>query len=527
MRTTPPRDAHRATPADGREETRVFCAPSGGWARLAHLVLAVAIWAVFNPGITGDDGLGQLRQAETGRYTNYHPPVMSLLTRAVYRVAGLSPAAYVIPLVETTPAGRTSHDLVIFIGGSLGLVTFLQSVAGLYGIRFLCLRLLRRLRGAARGSDEWLALLCAVLLLAFTPLPFYLVAYLKDSWLLIELLWLAGILVSLEPTSAAGWATVSAAVAITVLVGLTRHNAVVVLAAVCPLVYRGAARWKGLMAVAPVALLLLAQRGIERTADVVDLKPAHQVLLLDLVGMSVLEPRLMDEMPFVSRHMTTREYARIFQPGAQGLLPMVMDLNGAQWSDPAALRAEYRRVASRHPVLLLKTKLKAFHNLIRPPLRMPYLLTGIWSSGRGYSQNPGWAPARTYMEQRYTRLTEEPLGRLLNAHPLWLVAGAGLLLLALWRLRSPGAALILAVPVLYANSFLLATTSFDYRFLYPATAVFQVVTVVSVFVWVRWRMKRTRTQEAPASRAFDTPAAWCWIVFAIYAGFILWPFFVR
>src|SRR5262245_1727975 len=45
-------------------------------------------WAVFSPALMSDDSIDQYEQAVTGRYHDWHPPVMSLVLAGVFKCGG-------------------------------------------------------------------------------------------------------------------------------------------------------------------------------------------------------------------------------------------------------------------------------------------------------------------------------------------------------------------------------------------------------------------------------------------------------
>jgi hypothetical protein len=70
--------------------------------------VALGLWRVFFPGLMSADSIAQYGQALTGQYNDWHPPLMAIVLHQCFR-----------------------------IGRGIGLVTFVQCVAGLLGVRAL------------------------------------------------------------------------------------------------------------------------------------------------------------------------------------------------------------------------------------------------------------------------------------------------------------------------------------------------------------------------------------------------------
>jgi hypothetical protein len=119
-------------------------------------MLAAGTWSLFHPALMSYDSVVQYGQAVTGRFTSWHPPVMAIALRAV-----------------------------LALGGTLGMLTAAQCLAGAVGVwafSWSCLEALfgERLSPARRA---WISLAVLVLLLLpASPLIFYLMTFWKDAW---------------------------------------------------------------------------------------------------------------------------------------------------------------------------------------------------------------------------------------------------------------------------------------------------------------------------------------------------------
>src|ERR1700712_3081491 len=118
------------------------------------LVLAAIVWRVFFPALMSYDSFVQFREAWTGHYDDWHPPLMAVVLHGFLK-----------------------------LGRGIGAVMLVQCVAGLFGVRALVLAWLAAFFGPAvpPRRAEGIALLTVLLLvLPVSPLPFYLATFWKD-----------------------------------------------------------------------------------------------------------------------------------------------------------------------------------------------------------------------------------------------------------------------------------------------------------------------------------------------------------
>src|SRR5262249_19135008 len=76
---------------EAREPARARAGGAWLWrvgSALPLLIGAVAIWRVLGPAIMSYDSMQQYEQAMTGRYNDWHPPLLALLLRLALRLGG-------------------------------------------------------------------------------------------------------------------------------------------------------------------------------------------------------------------------------------------------------------------------------------------------------------------------------------------------------------------------------------------------------------------------------------------------------
>lgn len=412
---------------------------------------ALLVWRIFFPALMSFDSWVQFRQAWAGQYDDWHPPLMAIVLHQCFR-----------------------------LGRGIGLVTFVQCLAGLLGVWALAAAWLEAVFGPATPPRRtgWIAAgVALLLLLPVSPLPFYLATFWKDSWAAVLLVWVCA--VSLRLLARPRWLPAVSLALLAVLLGLARHNAIVVLPVTGMVL--AAAFWRRsratgvAMALAPLLLCLFVERAIDAAFDV---KPRHLerlMMVFDLAGVCAEDERACEELPYARSKAGGGDLARRYVPGDMGRsFPQGILVREA---DAAALRGEYLRAVRRFPGLLARVKIEAFAPLLDPNGARMVVYRGMDANEFGLRLNDRFAAVR----DRMTRATvwageKSPLLRpLVGSHLIWF--GLNLLGIALLA-ASPGRrslALVLLQPLAFYLSYLLATPEPDYRFLYPSTLVIQCV----------------------------------------------------
>jgi len=437
--------------------------------------IGLLIWRIFFPALMSFDSFVQFRQAWTGEYNDWHPPLMAIVLHGFFK-----------------------------LGRGIGAVTFLQCLAGMLGLRALVLATLRAFFDPAmpRRRAEGIAVAVALFLVSpLTPLPFYLATFWKDSWAAILLLWTCAVsleLVSEPPeTNTIGqrWLRIASLVLLSVALGLVRHNAIVVLP-VAGLV-AAVALWRSsrILAVVLVVVPLLVCSATDRAiAAIFHVQPAHLerlMMVFDLAGVCALDERACQDLPYAQRHFALQGLGQRYVPGDMDRsFPHGLAVRD---EDASLLKAEYLRTVRRFPGLLLRVKIEAFAPLLDPAGVRTLMYRGLDGNEFGLRLNPRFEGVRAALTRATLWAGEKnPVLRWISGvhlvwfavNVLWVVA----LLVAAGRRRL---VLPLLLPLSFSMSYLLATPEPDYRFLYPATLVLQVMTLAwllqTVAVWASGR----------------------------------------
>lgn len=440
--------------------------------QLLLVVLGLILWRVFFPALMSYDSVIQFNQAWVGRYNDWHPPLLAVILH-----------------------------LFLKAGRNIGALMLAQCLAGLFGLRALVLAWLRAFSGSAvppRRAEGIALLVVLVLFLPVSPLPFYLVTFWKDSAAAVLLVWTCAVALPLvsreEGESRLPWLRVAAVTALSVALGMVRHNAVVVLPAVGLVlgyaVARSSRRLAAAMLLAPLLAFSVCDNALDLAFHVRKVHLKRQMLAFDLFGMCALDARVCGSIPYVTSRFKVPDYRQRYVPGDLGVSfwaePAVLDPR-IQW-DGDRIRGEYLRAAGGFPGILARVKLEAFGTLLgfHPPVL--FFHQTLDENKYGLRLNARFAPQREWLAGTVRAAGESPGWRLISGvNVIWLLADCAWIA-ALISFRRRALALVLLLPLAFYLSYLPATPAHDFRFMYPATLVMQAITFASLFSWIQFAL---------------------------------------
>ncbi|MGI8470329.1 MAG: hypothetical protein ACR2N3_17965, partial [Pyrinomonadaceae bacterium] len=150
---------------ENKTARRIFIEYGYIWQAILLIVIAVLVWQIYYPAIMSPDSIDQYGQALEGNFVDWHPPLMSIVLAAIFK-----------------------------IGGGIGTLIFLQCLAALFGLRSAFSLSLRFFSGQniSKQSSQLIATISTVVFLIpfLTPFMFISVIFWKDAWLAIMLLWI-------------------------------------------------------------------------------------------------------------------------------------------------------------------------------------------------------------------------------------------------------------------------------------------------------------------------------------------------
>ncbi len=449
--TIPPRPSrlHRWLAADRRPD-------------LLTILIALAIWRVFFPGLMSADSIDQYGQAVTGNFNDWHPPLLAIAIK-----------------------------VVLELGGAIGLLMLGQCLAGVFGLRALargCLELFHPDAEPRKVAWRSFAVL-VVLLIPLSPLAFYLMTLWKDAWAAVLMLWIGALALDLFRRGATH-RRIFGIVTCAVLLGLVRHNAVVVLPVVGIVLWMGVRRAGAsrrsafAFAASPLVLYLLANPLIDAVFHVKKFHTDSAVMALDLVGLCAEGSAVCDRLPWTKAHIVDPGALARYRPGDIGFIfwDVPKHVDPAIRQDYFRLRAEYFRAVEEFPGRFARIKVEAFETLFGLDRTFYFFHPSIVDNPYRLTLNERFAPVRERLIAMATNVSQHPVLRWVSGvHLVWMVVDlVGIVGLAALSWRSGDAkyrdlAAVLLLPAGYYLSYLAATPMFDFRFMYPSTLMVQCV----------------------------------------------------
>jgi hypothetical protein len=413
------------------------------------LAAGVLLWLIFYPGLLSYDSLQQYAQARAGDFNDWHPPLMAVVL-----------------------------GLVMRIGGDIGGITLAVCLLGLFGLRAALLEI-ASLKIKRSPRLEWLATLAAVgFLLPFTPLAFYFVSFWKDTWLAVALLWLVAILCQQYRQAALRGVSLARGVGIALLAGLLpsiRHNALVILPAVSAcsvLIYYRRMRIVRNVAfsLGPFLFAALLSFFWHSGMGVKYTYVANSIKEMEMVGLCKRWPTKCS-FPYSASHLASPPW----EAGSPDLHLPPQTLWGRSAYEPNAdLDREHQRAWRTLPLEMLRVKLGYFRYMFFPR-SLSLFQTEIDPNEFGLHLNSFFQKPRDVVIQvSKTMAARSWLAWVFYSHIAWfLLAHIAVATFLFKRAWLP--ALLLLFPLSYYYSYLLASTVTEFRLMYPATLLVQVM----------------------------------------------------
>jgi len=449
---------------------------------LLCLLLSIAVWIIFYPGIYSPDSLDLAYESALGIFSDLH--------------------AVLMPFVVS---------IVLKLGGSFGGVICTQILLGFLGVRKLILSFVH-FWGNLEGQADWIASFILILLaLPLTPLSIYLATFWNDTWLTIFLIWAVALLIDLHQemeTRRQFIFKTLVAVFFMGLVILSRQNALVVypfMALVMVIILRRKSiHWFfcGLAMLFPLVIyfsFVYYQYGVLKTGRT---NPERAIYALDLASMAVYDPAICHNLAITSCDSVLDSFPSSFVVGNGAI-----DLTFNQGEAPhpfffdlfyyPELTGDYFLAVREHPLDLAAVKLLNFLDYIRPdPARYFYQRREL-SNELGLVSDVRFAPGRNaWFSMTDWVLQNSILHWFSYVHAVWLIVTIlGLLICVAHAHRVGGnrylfLGSLLLIPFSYYISYLIALTTSEFRFMFPSMLVMQVVTMTwaASFIARRWHL---------------------------------------
>lgn len=433
--------------------------------------ISFILWALFYPAYMSADSLVQYEQALSGVYEDWHPPVMAILVH-----------------------------YILLLGGSIATVTFMQTIFGCLGVYFLAKEILRQ-RNVNEKKQTWVPLyILIILLLPVSPFPFYLMHFLKDTWIAIGFIWITylGLRTTIinQKNTKQYIVNYTALVLLISLVFITRYNAIVLVPVFFLLLFYNSKRLADakqsvipviLWSVLPFFVYIAVQKQLNIAFQIKKLHPENQVMALESVGALLQDKNNSSYVPYISANLTPNyEYA--YFPGN---VASVMNWEGSEKTlnqltfsiADERIKKEYINLAWHAPGSLVKVKSEGFFNMLKPSTGKYWFHVKLDDNAYGLTQNETFKKARLGWQLLANNIHSITLTSFIGGeHLVWLIINVSLLILLISKrqLRSM-LFIVLLIPLGYYLSYLLACTGDDFRFMYPATLLVQVIALSLLF----------------------------------------------
>ncbi|MGI8469863.1 MAG: hypothetical protein ACR2N3_15590, partial [Pyrinomonadaceae bacterium] len=226
----------------------------------------------------------------------------------------------------------------------------------------------------------------------------------------------------------------------------------------------------------PLLLAFVLNPIADRVFNVKHVKAGNLIVATDLTTMLRLYPELEADYPATIRHRNTP------RPNPKDLIIQLGD-------DNTELQNEYTKTFSAHPVQLLSAKFYRFGQMLSiENARKQKLAYDVIANQYGLKSNENHSAIR----YKLNSLSWETGNKwyfiwISGLHVVWLILNILAAIYFLTRvfvkrnLESVFIFLLFLIPLSYYFSYLLAATTPDYRFMYPATLLMQ-VNIVSLLL---------------------------------------------
>jgi hypothetical protein len=282
-----------------------------------------------------------------------------------------------------------------------------------------------------------------------------------------------------------------------------RHNTIALAPFLAALLYWAARsidrRYAFTLALAMLAVKPVGDALMYASVPIKRQHPECQVLALDILGVCVEHEHVIADLPYTRACLRPENLKKENIYGCAGNLfnwgPNPVVTKGYVWTCPDELHKEYRTILFSHPGTLATVKVKAFsgHLLYACPF---WHNTTIDSNQYGLKTNQcRWS--RVALEAIDKSLYDDTCIRFVVARHLgWLgmnvllLGGAAALYVVGRKRRALVLGAVLLIPLAYYGSYALASVAFDYRYMYPATLVIQIVTLTLLAAGMRLGVQR-------------------------------------
>jgi hypothetical protein len=437
------------------------------------LSLALMTWLVFYPGIFSVDSLVTYQEALSGEFSDIRSSFLTIL-----------------------------FSLFLKAGGQVGLLALLMCLAGFLGIRRLSLAVIHPLTGVKRFQELSVSTVVVLLVSPLTPLAIYLVTFWFDTWLMLLLIWALALLLELwneqdlvsYPKNRGKLFTLVILVA---MILLARPNSILLY----PFFVLALISIPGFIIIPRRILLVLTLFPLlfflfyipvqYNLIGVKRVNPEKVAVALDLASLLTYDRSICDEVRLSSCELVIERFPQNFYVG-KGAIDHTLN-HGLVKTEPAfaslmaspGIYHDLWLAASHYPWSYIKVKVLNFLDFIRPRDRF-YFQSTTHPNSFGLHLSFRFQEVRNTLYRIMHTVYQHPLLRFFSFVPFpWMLVAlvgmgrgiyAGKKNQQAWFLG-----MILLIPLAYCFSYLLVMTTSDFRFVYPAILLVQVISLMRLF----------------------------------------------
>ncbi|HXP52080.1 MAG TPA: hypothetical protein VN922_19145 [Bacteroidia bacterium] len=442
---------------------------------LAVFAIAFAFWVIYYPAFMNGDSLVQYSEALSGVYDDWHPPLMAI----------------------------TLHYL-LRLGVGVGTITLLQTMAGCMGVYLLSREILIKYNTSEKIFQYFPLILLLFLISPLSPLSFHLMAFIKDTWIAIGFIWIAFLalqMIRIKKEKPGRYKLLYFFLFCFMNeVILTRHNAIILIPVFFLILYflsegtEPSNKFKLKNTMSGVYLILvyvIVLVQINSAFKVTQTHPENQVFATESLGVLVNDSGKKKDLPYMASHLTPI-YRKAYIPG--NVAP-IMWWGPIKAVDPTFDRnnkeflQQYYDLLKHDPLSVLRVKWDGFIMMLKPSSNDSWFHEQLDVNQYGLVQNERFKDIRTSMINTLNSIYKNKIIQYCFGEPaIWIVINGIVFLMLFIRKRKGNAILIsiLLLPAGYYCSYLLASTGPDFRFMYPATVLMQVIVFSLAFVII-WK----------------------------------------
>ena len=500
-------------PKVSKNLTKSFFKKSNFWQKVLLLFISFAIWMIFYPGLMSPDSMAQYEQSLGGYFNDWHPPMPAITLWFIMK-----------------------------LGGGIGTLIFIQCVAAIFGLRTTLSLILEFFSSQlSKSTCQKTATILTIIFLTplFTPFMFFSVIFWKDAWVGIILLWITSyllwIFINIEVIEKKKFIIHLTGLSLSAaLIPLVRHNAWAVLPIIClcltilSIVKFGRI---GLLAfLLPLLLASIITSFVYRVFSVREIHIGNTVLASDLATMVRLYPELQPEFPIAARHQNSPillayDVGLTWDDSTEGKScpyfdcqsPLLQECYGTPKNtfniegrncylpvgeDNPALKAEYLKALTHEPLKFAATKLHIFWQMLHPRNWDTVKFVGdIFENKYGLVINNNFTNLREWLIKLSTKTGQKLYFNWISGmHIVWLALNILFVIYSLINIflkRDRKALFILGlflIPLSYYFSYFLATTTSDYRFMYPSTLIMQVLVISLIISTILTKLRKSDSE---------------------------------